>query len=163
MNKDLTKTTNPAVSSTPPIVPPLVTNDPIPTPEVEPLQTSMPKVEAPVPNGTSLPTTSNESVSSRITNSIENGQTETSNSKTVTNSSEDTISKTITQSRVVVNRNVVIAESPNTSSRKIVQGTTNRIVVSADTINSTKEIKNDSDSDLDDLVQQEEDDMKRSK
>ncbi len=54
-------------------------------------------------------------------------------------------------SRVVVNRNVVISEP----SRKVVQTTTsNRVVV------STKRPANDSDSDLDDLIEQENDTRK---
>ncbi len=57
-----------------------------------------------------------------------------------------------TSSRLVVNRNVVIAE-PN---RKVVQTTSNRVVV------SSKKPTNDSDSDLDDLIEQE-NDTKKSK
>lgn len=50
--------------------------------------------------------------------------------------------------RVVVNRNVVVAE-PH---RKVVQSASNRVVVSTQ---NAKKMKHDSDSDLDDLVEQE--------
>jgi len=52
---------------------------------------------------------------------------------------------------VVVNRNVVIAESASIPNRKVVQATSNRVVV------SSKKPTHDSDSDLDDLFEQEND------
>ncbi len=64
-------------------------------------------------------------------------------------SSEDTK----TQSRVVGNRNVVIAETTSVPNRTVVQ----RVVVSS---NSSKANDDDSDIDLDDLMEQENDTKK---
>ncbi len=52
---------------------------------------------------------------------------------------------------MVVNRNVVIAESASIPNRKVVQATSNRVVV------TSKKPTIDSDSDLDDLFEQEND------
>jgi len=69
-------------------------------------------------------------------------------------SSEDTK----TQSRVVGNRNVVIAETTSVPNRTVVQ----RVVVSSNTTNSSKanDDDDDSDIDLDDLIEQENDTKK---
>ena len=74
-------------------------------------------------------------------------------------------SKSITKpSRLTENRNVVIAETTNSSNRKVAQEASNRIVVSSNTINSSERINNDNDSDidLDELVKQG-DEIKKSK
>jgi hypothetical protein len=62
-----------------------------------------------------------------------------------------------TQSRVVGNRNVVIAETTSVPNRTVVQ----RVVVSSNPTNSSKtNDEDDSDIDLDDLIEQENDTKK---
>ncbi|CAF2389470.1 unnamed protein product [Rotaria sp. Silwood2] len=176
VNKDAIKSTaitNP--SSTPSSIL-QTTNDSISSPQIDSSQSSIPKVEI-LLTSTEIPSSTipNETIPRRVAVPIENEQTETTNRNVITDSTEKnqedtkttiTTTTTTTQSRVVGNRNVVIAESANTSNRKIVQGTTNRLVVSSDTINSSKRITNDNDSDsdidLDDLVKQPENDNKKT-
>ncbi|CAF1124354.1 unnamed protein product [Rotaria sordida] len=171
VNKDAIKSTTITNSpSTPSNNIPQITNDSIPSPEINSSQTSTPKIEIPLTSTEiSSSTISNETIPRRIAVPIENEQIETTNRNVITDSTEknqeDTKpTTTTTQSRIVGNRNVVIAETANTSNRKIVQGTTNRVVVSSDTINSSKRITNDndSDSDLDDLVKQLKNDIKKT-
>lgn len=126
---------------TPP--PPPIPKVETPVPKVETpvpkIETPAPKVETPKPK-VETPVTKVKPPSPMIKPVIEQ--------PAVTEPSDDT--KT-TVTRVVVNRNVVVAESANTSSRKVVQGISNRVVVSSVKKPST----NDSDSDLDDLIEAE--------
>ncbi len=122
-------------------------NESVPTPQIIPCQPPIPKVEIP-----SVPETP---VSTKLEQPI-------NCSSVVEDSSEKNLDDTKTSTRVVVNRNVVIAE-PNRnvviaeSNRNVVQGTiSNRVVV------SSEKRTHDSDSDLDDLIEQE-NDTKRSK
>jgi hypothetical protein len=134
----------------PPSTPISTTNEAVPSPSQPPT----PKIEIPTVSETPSPTVKAEPVSNRIP--IENKPTETPNPNVIADTSEKNSDDSKTPSRVIVNRNVVIAE-PN---RKVVQGTLNRVVVSSATINSSKKTTNDSDSDLDDLFEQENDTTK---
>jgi hypothetical protein len=116
----------------------------VPSPQIIPSRPPTPKIETPP-----VPEIPSPAIK---TETIENEQTDTPNRNIIKNSSEKTQDDTKTiSSRVIVNRNVVIAESTTIPNRKVVQGTTNRVVV------SSKKITNDSDSDLDDLIEQEND------
>jgi hypothetical protein len=119
--------------------------EPVPSPQITSPQPTPAKVEIPI-------IVKSETVPRRIAVPLETEQIEMTSRSAVTDPSEnkkvDDDTRTIQQSRSVVNRNVVIAES----SRKVVHGTNNRVVVP-----SNKKLTNDSDSDLDDLVEQEND------
>ena len=108
--------------------PPSTVNELVPTPPPPP-PPPVPKIEIPSPA---------EPVIQRISPPAESPEKKSDDTKAPT--------------RTIVNRNVVVAES----SRKVVQGTIpNRVVVSSDSIKSSKKPSNDSDSDLDDLIEQE--------
>lgn len=114
-------------------VPKIETPPPVPVPKVQaPPPVPVPKVQAPPPVLEIVPSTIKPQAVKQV----------------IPVSSDDT---KVTPSRLIVNRNVVIAEPENTPNRKVVQGTTNRIVVSSVKKPST----NDSDSDLDDLIDDE--------
>ena len=136
VNKDVIKP-SPVINPTPPPPPPPTStiNEPVQSPaKVEP-PPPPPKIETP-PVQEKLPTPPPTVIESIDRNHINEPSDDTK-----------------TSSRVVVNRNVVIGEP----SRKVVQTTTsNRVVV------SSKRPANDSDSDLDDLIEQE-NDTKKSK
>ncbi|CAF3506889.1 unnamed protein product [Rotaria socialis] len=166
VNKDVIKSTTSAnLPSSPTNIPTIAavasTNGSIPSSQIDLSQSSIPKVEVLLQSETPTTPISNETTPCRTAISTENEQIEISSRNVVTNSSEETKSTT-TQSRVVGNRNVVIADSSN---RKIVQATTNRVVVSSDAINASKRIINnndsDSDRDLDDLIQEDNNNMKK--
>ncbi len=125
--KPITVSNSPSTTSNPPT--PIVETPP--TPEIP--STTL-KTE-PLPRRIAIPT--------------ENEQTESTIRNVIAPSSEDTK----TQSRVVGNRNVVIAETTSVPNRTVVQ----RVVVSS---NSSKANDDDSDIDLDDLMEQENDTKK---
>ncbi|CAF2041088.1 unnamed protein product [Rotaria magnacalcarata] len=165
VNKDAIKsTTSASLPSIPTNIPTIAavasTNGSIPSSQIDSSQSSIPKVEILLQSETLTTPLSNETTPCRTAiPTAGNEQIAIASRNVVTNSSEDTKSTT-TQSRVVGNRNVVIADASN---RKIVQATTNRVVVSSDTINAPKRIinNNDSDSDLDDLIEEDNNNIKK--
>ncbi|UJR10445.1 hypothetical protein I4U23_014649 [Adineta vaga] len=139
----------------------LINKDAIKTPiltnsaSIEPvpcIPVSLPSVETPtIPEIPPLVAVKSKTPPRRIAISAEDEQKEVIAKNIVLQSSEETkIALPVTG-----NRNVVIGEAATVSSRTVVH----RVVVSADTTKSPKKVANhtDSDSDLDDLVEQEDD------
>ena len=165
INNDVSKATIPnTIISTTPVPITTTHTEPVSTKPESPKTTEKPRTPSPPPIVTiekkPVEVSLAPVVERRPIEKIESQPTRSVVTSVSTTESEEKKSNGNLQSRLVVNRAVVIAETNSKPTRTIVHATSNRVIVSSNSVKSIPQQKQinttnmeDSDSDLDDLME----------